>query len=142
MKPTKFSVALVISNSNNEGEILVVQRPPDDDSLPNIWGLPASSLKGNELPEEIVKRIGREKLSTEVQPVSMVGIKRVDRGDYELILMDIKAKVVGKEPNVKEGRSEGTIYVDQKYYKRLFDFNSGGEEWFGLRQNFFGIPRD
>lgn len=115
MKPTKFSVAVVLVNPNNEKEVLVVQRPPDDDYIPNIWGLPAATLRGNELPEEIAMRVGKEKLGTEIKPESMLGIKRFDRGEYELILMDIKAKLVGPEPDVKSANTESTVYVDQKW---------------------------
>lgn len=115
MKPTKFAVALAIENPKNESEILVVKRSPDDDSLPNVWGLPATSVKGTELPEEVTRKIGQEKLGTQVEPKSFVGIKSADRGDYELILMDIRVKLVGKEPNVKEANTTGSKYVDQKW---------------------------
>lgn len=115
MKPTKFAVAVALTNPDNNEEILVVERPPNDDSLPNIWGLPAASLKTNELPEEIVKRVGRAKLGTEILPESMIGIKRFDRGEYEIILMDIRAKLIGPQPDVKRANADSTIYVNQKW---------------------------
>lgn len=115
MKKIKFSVALAIENPKNESEILVVKRSPEDDSLPNVWGLPAGSLKSSELPEQIVRRIGLEKLGTQVEPKSFIGIKSADRGSYELILMEIRVKLIGKEPNVNEVNSTGSVYVDQKW---------------------------
>lgn len=115
MKQTKFSIALAIENPKNEAEILVVKRSPDDDSLPNIWGLPATSLKGSELPEEIVKRIGQEKLGTQVKPKSFIGIKSIDMGHYELILMDIRVKLIGNDPDVHKANTAGSKYVDQKW---------------------------
>lgn len=44
-----------------------------------------------ELPEDAVRRLGVEKLTTNIEPVSYLGIQYADRGEYELILMDIKA---------------------------------------------------
>ena len=51
MKPIKRSVAFVIY-SEDRTRFLIVRRPPDDDSLPNVWGLPAGSLKESETSEE------------------------------------------------------------------------------------------
>lgn len=115
MKPTKFAVAVALYNPGNENEVLAVKRPADDDNLPNVWGLPAVSVKDGELPEDAVKRVGVEKLATEIKPVSYIGVMRADRGDYELILMDIKAELVGNEPSVQNATTTGTKYIDQKW---------------------------
>lgn len=115
MKPTNFAVAAIISNPNSLKEILAVKRPPDDESLPDVWGLPAVTVKEGELPEDAIRRLGVEKLSTKIEPISYVGIKRADRGSYELILMDIAAELKGQEPSVKEATTTGTKYVDQKW---------------------------
>jgi hypothetical protein len=45
MKPTKCSVAVFLINPQNENEFLAVKRPADDDKLPNVWGLPAVTIK-------------------------------------------------------------------------------------------------
>lgn len=115
MKPTKFAIAVALENPANNKEYLVVQRAPDDDSLPNIWGLPATSLKSNELPDEMVRRIGREKLGTDIEPISNLGVQRSERDTYELILMDIKSKLIGQEPDVTNADTSGSKYVDQKW---------------------------
>lgn len=94
---------------------MAVKRPADDDNLPNVWGLPAVSVKDGELPEDAVRRVGIEKLATEIKPVSYIGVMRADRGDYELILMDIKAELVGKEPSVHDAATAGTKYTDQQW---------------------------
>jgi len=114
-KPTKFTIAVVLINPENSSEILAVKRPADDDSLPNVWGLPAVIVKEGELPEDAVKRLGFEKLATEIEPMSYVGIKRAERDTHELILMDIQAKLKGKQPSVKDGITTGTKYVDQRW---------------------------
>jgi ADP-ribose pyrophosphatase YjhB (NUDIX family) len=115
MKPIKCSVAVYLMNPNNKDEFLVVKRPPDDDKLPNVWGLPAVTVKGEELPEQAVIRVGSEKLCTEIKPLGFFGIKYADRGNYVLILMDIKAELIGSEPKVTNSTSQSTKYVDQKW---------------------------
>ncbi|OGD11109.1 hypothetical protein A2395_03985 [Candidatus Amesbacteria bacterium RIFOXYB1_FULL_47_9] len=115
MKPTKCSVAVFLVKPTNDKEFLVVKRPPDDDRLPNVWGLPAVTIKDEELPEQAVLRVGVEKLVTEIKPIGFLGIKSADRGDYQFILMDIKAKLIGSEPNVKNSVTQSTKYVDQKW---------------------------
>lgn len=115
MKRTNFSIAVVLLNPDNREEVLAVKRPADDDSLPNVWGFPATTVDKGELPEDVVKRIGREKLSTDIIPVSYIGIKRIEREDYELILMEIEASLKGKNPSVENSKTEGTKYVDQQW---------------------------
>ena len=127
MKPIKFAVSLVIYNPKNKNEILAVLRPTNDDSLPNIWGLPSTSVKDGELPEEAAKRVGKEKLATEIELVSRVGIKHSEREHYELILMDVEVKIIGKDPSVKDAVTTGTKYVDQKWTSDLSIFLPGAK---------------
>jgi len=115
MKPTKFAIAVALINPNNASEVLAVKRPANDDSLPNVWGLPAIVPKDGELPEDAVKRLGVEKLATEIEATSYIGIKRSDRNTYELILMDIETELKGVEPSVKDATTTGTKYVDQQW---------------------------
>lgn len=115
MKPTKFAVAVVLHNPENEKEILIVLRPPDDENLPNVWGLPATTAAEGEMPEDLVRRIGKEKLTTTIEPTQRVGIKSQDKGTYELVLMDVEARLVGGEPSVVDALTAGTKYVEQKW---------------------------
>ena len=114
MKPIKCAVAAVVTGPE-DGQFLTVKRPDSDESLPGVWGLPAISLSPGELPEAGLLRLGREKLGVELQAVSMVGIRHADRGNYQLILMDIEARVVGGEPSVRRATSSATRYVDQRW---------------------------
>jgi 8-oxo-dGTP diphosphatase len=111
----KCSVAAVVRRDAGGPEFLAVLRPPGDDPLADVWGLPAVSLLPGELPEAGLRRVGREKLGVELEPVSMLGIRRADRGEYELILMDIEARVVSGEPSVHGASSTATCYVDQRW---------------------------
>jgi 8-oxo-dGTP diphosphatase len=111
----KCSVAAIVRRDPGGAEFLAVLRPPDDDRLPDVWGLPAVSLLPGELPEAGLRRVGREKLGVELEPVSMLGIRRADRGQYELILMDIEARLVSGEPSVHRASSTATRYADQRW---------------------------
>lgn len=115
MKPTKFSIAVVLLNPENSSEFLAVKRPSDDDNLPNAWGLPAFTVKNGELPEEAVRRLGIEKLATNIEAVSFIGIDSVEKDEYNLILMDILAKLKGEQPSVNRAVTSGTKYIDQQW---------------------------
>src|SRR5690606_40432601 len=98
--PVKCSVAAVVRSPAHPGAFLAVRRPPDDDRLPNVWGLPAVTLARGELPEDGLRRVGREKLGVELEPLRMIGIAAADRGSYQLILMDIEANLQAGAPDV------------------------------------------
>ena len=123
-KPIKTAIAVFLRNPNNKSQFLIVKRPPDDESLPNVYDLPAGSIKDGELPEQVVYRVGVEKLSTEIKPTKFIGAKFIDRDSYVLILMDIEAELVGREPNVTVADTANTKYVDQLWtndYTRLIE---------------------
>lgn len=115
MSPVKCSVAAVVRHPEHPRQFLAVRRPPDDDRLPDVWGLPAVSLHPGELPEAALRRIGEEKLGTRIEPTRFIGIKSADRGEYELILMDIEARLAGASPSVARATTSATRYVDQQW---------------------------
>jgi len=113
MKPVRCSVAAVVRRP--DGRFLAVRRPPDDDRLPDVWGLPAVTLVPGELPEEALRRLGKEKLGVPLTPIRLIGIMSADRGDHELILMDIEAHLVSGEPDVHAAETRATRYVEQRW---------------------------
>ncbi|MBI5446954.1 MAG: NUDIX domain-containing protein [Deltaproteobacteria bacterium] len=119
MRRVRAAVAAVLRNPENEREVLIVRRPADDDRLPNVWGLPAVTLAPGELPEAGLRRLGRDKLATEIEPVRLVGIRSEDLGAYELILLDVEARLVGEEPSVAAAPGPGTRYVGQEWTEDL-----------------------
>jgi ADP-ribose pyrophosphatase YjhB (NUDIX family) len=128
IKVVKFAVAVFLVSPDDKEEFLLVKRPPEDDRLPNVWGLPAV-ISNNEPLEEAVKRVGIEKLSTQIEPINIIGVKAMDRGDYELTLVDIVARLIGQPPSVYKAQTTGIRYIDQKWthdYHLLKDAASKG----------------
>ncbi len=80
-KQVKRSVAVLI----REGDlILTVRRADNDDELPGVWGLPAGSFRTSESLEELIKRIGQQKLGVALTPIQKLADGTQDRSAYRL----------------------------------------------------------
>jgi ADP-ribose pyrophosphatase YjhB (NUDIX family) len=77
----KHSVAVLISNGD---KIFAIRRPDDDDELPGVWGLPAGTCRGGETVEDVIHRIGRDKLGVNLTPIRQLSIGSQDRPTYRL----------------------------------------------------------
>lgn len=51
---------------SNGDQILAIRRPDDDHELPGIWGLPAGTCRGQETAEDVIARIGRDRLGVQL----------------------------------------------------------------------------
>ncbi len=80
-KPLKHSVAVAIFENNR---VLSTRRPDDDDELPGIWGLPAGTLRQGESVEDVIVRIGRDKLGARLTPTRKLSEGRQERATYVL----------------------------------------------------------
>jgi len=114
-----FAIAAILINPTDERKFLAVKRPPDARTLPDVWGLPAITLQPDELPEVVTLRLAKEKLNTQVEFLGCLGFDSANRGEYELILMDVVARLVGKEPSVWEAPTKRTKYVQQQWTSEL-----------------------
>lgn len=110
----KNSVAFVIYDKDRR-RLLIVKRPPEDDKLPNVWGLPAGSLKNGETYEDAVIRAGKEKLGVELRIVRQIAEGDSDRDDYTLHMKEYEAEIVNGEPNVPRSIAGVTQYVRWKW---------------------------
>jgi ADP-ribose pyrophosphatase YjhB (NUDIX family) len=99
----KQSISLVIEGPAG---VLLVRRPDDDDSLPGVWGLPATSLREDESEHEALLRAGREKLGVEVEPIAPIG--------SEATMRDWAVRIVEGEPAVPQA-GDGTQYVELRW---------------------------
>ena len=112
-KPVKKSVALAIFDEL--GRLLVVQRPEDDEDLPNAWGLPASSLRAGESWEDAILRTGVEKLGVEVQPLRELQRGSVERSKYELEMRLYEAVIARGDISVPQPVIEVTQYQTSQW---------------------------
>jgi ADP-ribose pyrophosphatase YjhB (NUDIX family) len=89
----KRSVAVLIRNQNR---VLSTRRADDDEELPGVWGLPAGSYGGSESLEELVVRIGREKLGVSLIPIRKLAEGIQPRKRYRLEMELWEAGMVGE----------------------------------------------
>lgn len=114
--PVKISVAVLIKNADR---ILAVRRPNNDDELPGIWGLPAGSYRGSETLQDLVRRIGKDKLNVELTPVRKLarGVQRRKRYRLEMELWEAEMSGEPQHPawkwakgdTLKPGESQGSL---------------------------------
>lgn len=142
MKPVKHAVSLVIRDGN--GRFLVVQRPEDDEELPGIWGLPATSLAEDETWEDAAQRVGRDKLGVDVELDAELNDGLLERDAYLLHMRDISARIVDGTPTCR--RDEGrTSYADWRWTDDLTDLQAsatGGSLCCGLYLAARGVAFD
>ncbi|MBI4538101.1 MAG: NUDIX hydrolase [Gemmatimonadetes bacterium] len=77
-KRTQRSVAVVIRSPGSSDRVLAVLRPSDDPELPDIWGLPAATLRPGESWKPAARRAGLEKLG-----VVLAELREIHRGSAE-----------------------------------------------------------
>jgi hypothetical protein len=52
--------------------------------LPGVWGLPAGTIRGAETVEDVITRIGQDKLGVKLTAIRKVGFGTQDRPNYRL----------------------------------------------------------
>lgn len=97
-KARKHSVAVVISKDNS---ILAIRRHDDDNELPGIWGLPAGTCRNDETVQDVIVRIGRQKLGVELKPERQLATGNQDRPEYLLYmeLWEVSMTGIPSHPN-------------------------------------------
>jgi ADP-ribose pyrophosphatase YjhB (NUDIX family) len=98
--PGKRSVAVMIFYGD---KVLSVCRSGEDDELPGIWGLPAGTFRGPETIEDLISRIGREKLGVELVPVRKLASGHQIRSQY-LLEMELWEASMKGTPTHREWR--------------------------------------
>jgi hypothetical protein len=108
----KKSVAVAIRAA---GHVLVVQRPADDEELPDEWGLPAASLHDAESWEEAVVRAGREKLGVALEVGAELRRGSLERESYTLEMRLYEAGIAAGSPVVPQPDRTVTQYQQWKW---------------------------
>lgn len=91
--PVKHSAAVAIFEGD---QILAIRRADDDDELPGIWGLPAGTLRDAEAAEELIARIGRDKLGVKLIPLRKLVAGNQNRSKYALEMELWEASMEGR----------------------------------------------
>ncbi|HEX6560071.1 MAG TPA: NUDIX domain-containing protein [Longimicrobiales bacterium] len=112
MERLKRSVSMAI---HNHGRVLIVQRPADDEDLPDAWGLPAASLRENESWQDAVERAGRDKLGVELRVGRELAHGTLERARYTLEMKLFEADIVSGAPLVPQPDASVTQYQAWKW---------------------------
>lgn len=107
---TRRSVSLAIPHPDGRDQVLLVQRPSDDEDLPDVWGLPAASLAPGEVWEDAVRRAARDKLGVTVDVVGVMAEGEKQRAGYTLHMRLYTATIVQGEPAVPQPTAGVTQY--------------------------------
>ena len=95
-------------------KVLAVKRPPEDE-IPNVWGLPAATVKeGEESFEDAVVRSGKQKLGVTLQITDFLNEGETERSSYVLHMRLYEVKITNGEPKVPQPFG-GTQYVEWKW---------------------------
>lgn len=111
-RPIKRSVALAIMHGE---QLLVVQRPDDDEDLPNAWGLPAASLREGESWPDAARRAGRDKLGVELEIERELNRGSLARKHYTLEMRLFLARISAGTPSTPQADVNVTQYQAWKW---------------------------
>ncbi len=96
-------------------QVLLVLRPQDDPDLPDVWGLPAVSLRTGESWEEAVARVGREKLGVRLGPGRLLAEGEGAREQGWLRMRLYEARVEKGTPHVPQPVAGVTQYASWRW---------------------------
>ncbi len=116
-KPIKRSAAIIIRDSSSvgRGKFLAVLRPPGDEELPSVWGLPAVTLGGGEAWDVAIVRAGREKLGVELRGGAELIEGRLERRGYTLHMKLFEALIERGAPVAPQPIAGVTQYSEWKW---------------------------
>lgn len=108
----KRSISFVVRHPTDASRVLAVRRPPDDDELPDAWGLPAGSLRDDESWDDAVLRAGRDKLGVELEIGDVLEEGGLEREGYALRMRLYEASIARGEPSVPQDSAGVTQYTE------------------------------
>ena len=114
-RPEKESVAVVIRNPQQADQVLTVLRPESDEDLPNVWGLPAATLRPGESWDDAVRRVGIEKLGVQLKVRRALEHGALERRNYRLQMRLYEAQIEKGTPFVPQPDRAITQYAKWKW---------------------------
>jgi ADP-ribose pyrophosphatase YjhB (NUDIX family) len=114
-RSVKRAVALALRDPQHPGRTLIVRRPPDDAELPDVWGLPAASLRDAESWESAARRAALEKLGVEAEIGEEIARGTTERRHYTLDMRLFAGTIRSGVPHVQPPRGDTTQYTDTRW---------------------------
>lgn len=96
-KPIKHAVSVVIRNNS---KTLFALRSPNKKRFPSTWSLPSYFVIEGELDSDTIKRIGRDKLGVQLEPVRLLNEGYGERDEFTLFMHDYEVAIVGGIPHI------------------------------------------
>ena len=97
---TVRAIAVVIPNPRDHSLLLAVRRPDDDEDLPGVWGLPATTVRPHESDADAATRLGETKLGTSLTLQHLLADGTRTRTDYKLYMRLCSATMTNPEPTL------------------------------------------
>lgn len=112
---TVRAIAVFIPNPRDGALALVVRRPDDDDDLPGVWGLPATTLRPME--SDAARRLGESKLGSPVTLGALLAEGAQARHDHELRMRLYAATMSSPELELPslDAAAGFTLYTDWRW---------------------------
>jgi ADP-ribose pyrophosphatase YjhB (NUDIX family) len=114
-RPLKQSVSVAIRNKEKPDQVLTVLRPANDEDLPNVWGLPAGTLRPGENWSDAVRRVGLEKLGVQLKVGDELEHGSTERRNYRLEMRLFEAEIEKGNPFVPQPDVEHTQYAKWRW---------------------------
>ena len=114
---TVRAIAVVISAPYDVNLVLTVRRPDDDDDLPGVWGLPATTVRKGEADSDATLRLGETKLGSAVTLRNLLSDGTQNRPDNKLYMRLYSAVMDTPEPSLPSSAGEdgATYYADWRW---------------------------
>ena len=117
---TVRAIAVVLPSPHDDSLLLVVQRPHDDEDLPGVWGLPATTVRPHESDADAATRLGTTKLGAPVTLGALLAEGSQQRRDTELSMHLHAATMPSEGPTLPSPPYEPgvTYYADWRWAPR------------------------
>ena len=118
---TVQAIAVVISNPLDASLVLTVQRPDDDEDLPGVWGLPATTIRHDESANDAAHRLGTRKLGADLTLGTLLAEGTQERSTHHLAMTLYAASLGATAPELPEPKNhidDATYYTKWEWAPR------------------------
>jgi ADP-ribose pyrophosphatase YjhB (NUDIX family) len=106
---------LILRDNEGAVEILAVKRSPNDRYFPNLWGLPAGTLRKREDYADAIRRTAMHRLGIEVDVLGELAAGSSDRGSHVVEMRLFEARIIAGSPRVTGADPAGHGYTEANW---------------------------